>query len=108
MTDTAITQEAQERREGQRTISLQVEEVRADVASVKAEVATVKAAVATVQHDVKVIRRRARRDVSTLTEELAKLNRRVLAIALAAVLAAFGSIPEARAVVLALVRSVVH
>lgn len=111
----AIQAEATERREGHRTLSLQMEEVRSEVATVKTDVATVRSEVGTVKAELdkvakglRILRRKATRDVAALTEELAKLNRRALAIALAAVLAALGSIPEARAMGLALAKGLMH
>jgi hypothetical protein len=96
-----IEQEAIERREGHRTLSLQVEEVRSDVVAVKAEVAKM-------AKGLRILRRKTAKNVEALTEELAKLNRRALAIALAAVLAAVGSIPEARALAVAIAKGLMH
>ena len=99
--DNAVDREAIERRDGQKGLALQIEEVRADVSAVKADL-----------HDVarslRVLKRRVGRDVTALTDELAKLNRRALAIALAAVLAALGSVPEARALAAVIVKGLMH
>lgn len=96
----AIQSEAQERRDGHRTLSLQIEEVRGEVGAVKAEVGKVAIG-------LRRLKRRSSREVAALTEELAKLNRRALAIAFAAVLASLGSLPEARAILAQLVKSMV-
>lgn len=108
MSEEAVRQEAQERREGMRIVSLQIEELRSEVTTVKSDVSTVKAEVHTIAKGLRILKRRARRDIAALTEELAKLNRRAFAIALAAVLAALGSIPEARALGLAIVKGLMH
>lgn len=97
----AIHNEAQERREGQKGLALQIEEVRGDVAVVKTEVAKI-------AKGLRFLKRRVGRDVEALTEELAKLNRRALAIALAAVLAALGSLPEARALAAVIAKGLIH
>lgn len=101
MSEDAVAREATERRDSCRTLSLQIEEVRGEVSSVKADVSRI-------AKGLRILRRRVGRDVTALTEELAKLNRRALAIALAAVLAALGSIPEARALAVAIVKGLMH
>lgn len=106
--NTAITQEAEERRAGHRTMSLQLEEVKADVGTVRLDMISLKADVAKVAKGLRILKRSTTKNVAGLTEELAKLNRRALAIALAAVLAALGSIPEARAAGLAIVKGLMH
>lgn len=104
----AIQNEAQERREGHRTLLLQMEELRAEVSTIKADVGTVRAELSKLAKGLRILRRKATRDITALTEELAKLNRRALAIALAAVLAALGSIPEARTAAIAIVKGLMH
>lgn len=93
----AIHNEAQERRAGQQGLSDQIEQVRGDVSQVKADVAKI-------GKGLRILKKKAGRDIAALTEEMAKLNRRALAIALAAVLAALGSIPEARALALVIAK----
>jgi Pyruvate/2-oxoacid:ferredoxin oxidoreductase gamma subunit len=96
-----VESEAIERREGHRVLSLQIEEVRSDVASVKTDMGKL-------AKSFRILRRKATKDIAALTEELAKLNRRALAIAMAAILAAVGSIPEARALAAAIVKGLMH
>lgn len=87
--DTCI-QEAEERRRGDQAILERLGRVEDRVS----ELVLVSAKNT---KETRMLRRRARKDVAGLQDEMAKLNRRALAIALAAVLAALGSIPEARA-----------
>lgn len=97
----AVKLEAQERRESDRVLSAQLDRLRT-------EIVTTKEAMVKVSADFSQHRRRAKRNHSTLTEGLDRLNRRALAIALAAVLAALGSIPEARALAVAIAKGLMH
>lgn len=99
--DNAVDREAVERREGHKGLALQIEEVRGEVGQIKTELHAV-------AKGLRFLKRRVGKDVTALTEELAKLNRRALAIALAAVLAALGSIPEARALASVIVKGLMH
>ena len=101
MSEEAVRQEAQERREGHKTLSIQIDELSSRVNGLAEEVGKI-------GKSLRVLKRKAQRDIAALTEELAKLNRRALAIALAAVLAALGSIPEARALAIAIVKGLMH
>ena len=106
MCEDAVAREATERRDGERTLSLQIEEVRGNVSEVRCEIASVKTDVAKIANGLRFLKRRVAHDITALTEELAKLNRRALAIAMAAVLAALGSIPEARALAVAIMKGI--
>lgn len=101
MSEEAVRQEAQERREGHRTLSLQIDDLSTRVNDLTQEVAKI-------GKGLRVLKRKAARDIHALTEELAKLNRRAFAIALAAVLAALGSIPEARSLALTIAKGLMH
>lgn len=101
MSEDAVAREAIERREGHKGLALQIEEVRGDVGVVKTEVAKI-------AKGLRILKKKAGKDIAALTEEMAKLNRRALAIALAAVLAALGSIPEARALAMTIVKGLMH
>lgn len=101
MSEEAVRQEAQERREGHKTLSLQIDDLSNRVNDLTQEVAKI-------GKGLRVLKRKAARDIAALTEELAKLNRRALAIALAAVLAALGSIPEARALAVTIAKGLMH
>lgn len=101
MTDDAIAREAVERRDGLRTLSLQLEDVRTEVGSMRGELTKV-------SKGLRVLKRKANQDIEALVGSMEKLNRRALAIALAAVLAAVGSIPEARALAAAIAKGLMH